>query len=161
MAAPAQLTNKQKQRYGNLFAFLRKRKSSSDDVLAQECHDLVFENTNCLTCANCCKTYPPLLKEKDIMRIANHLKITAAQFVAQYAVIDEDGDWVMHTVPCPFLLQDNACSIYAVRPGACKAYPHTNQKKLYQIADITLKNAEICPAVAPILDAMMAKLPIQ
>ena len=158
MHAPAKLTNQQKQRFGKLFALLRRRKSSADDVLAEEMHEQVFASTNCLTCANCCKTHPPLLKERDIKVIAKHLHLTQAQFIAQYAMLDEDGDWVMYTVPCPFLLADNACSIYEVRPNACRAYPHTNHKKLYQIADITLKNAEICPAVAPILDAIMATL---
>ena len=158
MQTPAKLTHQQKQRYGKLFALLRRRKSSADDVLAQECHDEVFEHTNCLDCANCCKTHPPLLKEKDMQRIATHLGISQAKFVSEYAMMDEDGDWVMYTVPCPFLLPDNACSIYSVRPQACREYPHTNHKKLYQIADITMKNAEICPAVSPILDAIYAKI---
>lgn len=161
MQAPAKLTSQQKNRYGKLFALLRRRKSSADDVLAETVHEEVFANTQCLDCANCCKTHPPLLKEKDITRIASHLKIPQSQFIATYAILDEDNDWVMHTVPCPFLLPDNACSIYSARPQACREYPHTNRKKLYQIASITLKNAEICPAVAPILDAMIAKLPMK
>lgn len=158
MQAPAKLTNQQKQRFGKLFALLRKRKSSADDVLAEEMHRQVFAHTACLDCANCCKTHPPLLKERDIRTIAGFLKISQAAFIAQYAILDEDGDWVMHTVPCPFLQPDNACSIYESRPQACREYPHTDRKKLYQIADLTLVNAEICPAVAPILNEIMSKL---
>ena len=97
MQAPAKLTNQQKQRFGKLFALLRRRKSSADDVLAEEMHEQVFASTNCLTCANCCKTHPPLLKERDIKVIAKHLHLTQAQFIAQYAMLDEDGDWVMYT----------------------------------------------------------------
>lgn len=159
MQIPGKLTTQQKQRYGKLFALLRRRKSSADDVLSENIHNEVFESTQCLNCGNCCKTHPPLLKAKDIERLAKHLQVSQAHFMANYAVLDEDGDWVMHTVPCPFLANDNVCRVYTSRPQACREYPHTNRKKLYQIADITLKNAEICPAVAPILDAIMAKLP--
>jgi len=81
-----------------------------------------------------------------------------AVFVSKYLLLDEDGDWVFQTTPCPFLLHDNKCSIYEFRPQACKEYPHTNRKKQYQIETITIKNAEICPAVKTILDRVSDKL---
>ncbi len=158
MQIPGSLSKKRKERYQQLFALLRKRKNSEDDLRTAAVHEEVFAVTDCLSCANCCKTYPPLLQSKDITRIAAHLGTRESEFVSKYLVIDEDGDWVFHTVPCPFLQADNACSIYAVRPLACREYPHTGRKKLYQIADLTLKNAEICPAVTEILDAIDKKI---
>jgi len=137
---------------------MRKRRSSADDQTLSALHDEVFSQTNCLQCANCCKSYPPLLKAPDIRRIAKHTGLSEAEFMSRYLVLDEDDDWVMHSTPCPFLQADNLCAIYAVRPAACREYPHTNRKKLYQIKDITMQNAEICPAVAPILERMAQNL---
>ena len=72
----------------------------------------------------------------------------------KYVVKDEDGDYVFKQTPCVFLGADNFCSIYEARPNACREYPHTNRKKMHQILDLTIKNAEICPAVVRILDNM-------
>lgn len=80
------------------------------------------------------------------------------QFMSDYLLIDEDDDWVFHTQPCPFLGNDNRCSIYEVRPKACSEYPHTNRKKIYQLEQITLKNTEVCPAVSQILDTIIKQI---
>lgn len=155
---PAQLHVSQKLKFKKLFALLKKQKSSEHDKLFSETHENVFTNTNCLDCAHCCKTHSPLFTEKDILRIAKHLNMKPAHFISEYLLLDEDGDWIFHTTPCPFLLADNACSIYDHRPQACREYPHTNRKKMYQLETITLKNAEICPAVQEILQSITKKL---
>lgn len=158
MQIPGKLTAKQKTQYRKLFATLRKRKSAIDDTLISEVHDTVFSGISCLDCANCCKTHAPIILQKDLERISKHLQIKQNEFVSKYLLLDEDGDWIFYTVPCPFLLSDNKCSIYEVRPKACSEYPHTNRKKIYQIAELTLLNAEICPAVIPILDSISKKI---
>ncbi|MEZ5067203.1 MAG: YkgJ family cysteine cluster protein [Bacteroidia bacterium] len=38
---------------------------------------------------------------------------------------------VLKKSPCPFLLDDNHCSIYSIRPQACREYPHTIRKNIY------------------------------
>ena len=158
MQIPGKLPAATKTLYRKLFAKLRKRRSAQDDALINEVHDLVFSNINCLECANCCKTHSPIILQKDIERISKHLNIKQNEFVSKYLLFDEDGDWVFHTVPCPFLQTDNKCSIYEVRPKACQEYPHTNRKKIYQIAELTLVNAEICPAVLPILNSISKQI---
>lgn len=158
MDLPGKLTKSRKTAYSKLFENLRLRRRSSDDQLLEDIHEETFKKTNCLDCANCCKTHSPLFLQKDIERISSHLRITQSAFTSTYLMLDEDGDWVFHSSPCPFLAKDNACTIYAVRPKACREYPHTNRKKIYQIADITMKNAEICPAVVSILDEMTLKI---
>lgn len=158
MQIPGKLPAATKTLYRKLFAKLRKRRSAQDDALINEVHDLVFSNINCLECANCCKTHSPIILQKDIERISKHLNIKQNEFVSKYLLFDEDGDWVFHTVPCPFLQTDNKCSIYEVRPKACQEYPHTNRKKIYQIAELTLVNAEICPAVMPILNSVSKQI---
>lgn len=158
MQIPGKLSSEQKKQYRKLFATLRKRKSAHDDTLISEVHDTVFSGINCLDCANCCKTHSPIILQKDMERISKHLRIKQTEFVGKYLLLDEDGDWVFYTVPCPFLQADNKCSIYDVRPKACSEYPHTNRKKIYQIAELTLVNAEICPAVAPILNSISKQI---
>ncbi|HPX75022.1 MAG TPA: YkgJ family cysteine cluster protein [Bacteroidales bacterium] len=113
-----------------------------------------FEKINCLECANCCKNLGPLLTDSDITRLSKHLKIKPSEFVEQYLRIDEDNDYVFKTMPCPFLQDDNYCSVYEFRPKACKGYPHTDRKNILGILDICIKNTEICPAVANIFNKL-------
>lgn len=143
------------------FDKLKKRTPKNLDLVMQELHDAEFENTDCLTCANCCKTTSPIFTEKDIQRIAKHFKIKEFDFISQYLVRDKDDFYVLKTAPCTFLdLNDNTCSIYDVRPKACKEYPHTNRRKFIQIANLTLKNTEICPATFNIVEALKRKMPV-
>lgn len=125
---------------------LKKKPPKKLDILAEAAHEKVFEEIDCLTCANCCKTTGPLFTEKDIERISRHLKIKPAVFEVKYLQIDEDQDKVLQNLPCWFLDADNKCSIYEVRPKACREYPHTDRKKVYQINNIMLTNTVICPA---------------
>lgn len=46
-----------------------------------------------------------------------------------YLRVDEDNDKVFKSMPCPFLGEDNLCSIYDIRPKACREFPHTDRKK--------------------------------
>ncbi|MDA1149074.1 MAG: YkgJ family cysteine cluster protein [Bacteroidetes bacterium] len=138
---------------------LAKHPAKDLDYKVQEIHDQVFDKVDCLSCANCCKTTGPLLTSADISRIAKHLKLKEAQFVDDYLRKDEDNDYVLQTLPCPFLGTDNYCSIYSVRPKACREYPHTDRKKFYQIRAITLKNTSICPAAYAVVEQMMARIP--
>jgi hypothetical protein len=120
----------------------------------QDLHETAFSKIDCLACANCCKTTGPLFTDKDIVRISKHLRLKPQQFIETYLFIDEDNDYVLQQLPCPFLGQDNYCSIYDVRPKACSEFPHTNRKKFHQITTITLKNVSICPAAFQVVEAM-------
>lgn len=142
------------------FAKLKKKKPKELDLLMQELHKKEFDKTNCLLCANCCKTSSPIFTDKDITRIAKHLKMKEHHFVNQYLERDTDDFMVLKSVPCTFLNIDNTCFIYDVRPKACKEYPHTNRKKFIQLTGLTLKNTEICPAVFNIVEDLKKKLPI-
>jgi Fe-S-cluster containining protein len=123
-------------------------------------HDAEFKKTDCIKCANCCKTTGPLFTLADIERISKHLRQKPQLFIEQYLRIDEDKDYVLQNVPCTFLDTDNACFIYDVRPKACREFPHTDRKKFQQITDLTLKNIVICPAVFNIVEEMKKKLPL-
>lgn len=136
------------------FTRLKKKTPKDLDVTMQALHDEVFKRTDCLSCANCCKTTGPLFTNKDIERIAKHFKLKPQQFIETYLRIDEDNDYVLQSVPCTFLGSDNYCSIYEVRPKACQEFPHTDRKKFQQISQLTLKNVAICPAAFEIVEKM-------
>ena len=152
LAKDKQLENKK------FFDKLKKKTPKNLDYVMQELHEAEFKRTDCLQCANCCKTTGPLFTSADIERIAKHLKQKPQQFIDQYLRIDEDNDYVLQLVPCTFLGADNACFIYDVRPKACREFPHTDRKKFQQIADLTKKNVEICPAAYNIVEAMKKKI---
>ena len=142
------------------FAKLKKKTPKRLDLLVQDLHEQEFKKTDCLTCANCCKTSSPIFTDKDISRISKHLRMKEHQFIAQYLERDDDDFMVLQSVPCTFLDTDNTCFIYDVRPKACSEYPHTNRKKFIQLTNLTLKNAEICPAVFNIVEDLKKKLPL-
>ena len=117
-------------------------------------HEKVFEEIDCLTCANCCKTTSPIFYQNDIERIAKFLRMKPGDFVEKYLRVDEDRDNVLKSSPCPFLDSENYCSIYEARPKACREYPHTNRKKMVQIMDLTYKNTLVCPAVLEMVERL-------
>lgn len=140
------------------FTKLRKKPPKQLDYLMQELHDAEFERTDCLECANCCKTTGPLFTNADVERIAKHLRLKPQQFISEYLRLDEDNDYVLQQVPCAFLSADNYCSIYDVRPKACREFPHTDRKKFQQISNLTLKNVAICPAAFNIVEEMKRRI---
>lgn len=157
-----QLPTKAKEKHGanrRFFSKLKKRPPKHLDYLMQELHDDEFQRTDCLTCANCCKTTGPLFTTNDIERISKHFRMKPQRFIEQFLRIDEENDHVLQEVPCTFLDIDNHCSIYGVRPKACSEFPHTNRKKFHQIGNLTLKNVAICPAAFNIVETMKKKLP--
>ena len=87
--------------------------------------------------------------------MASNFRIKPAKFFDQYLRIDGDGDQVLQSSPCPFLLEDNKCMAYDARPKACREFPHTNRKRMHQILDVTAKNTRLCPAVADVVGKMM------
>lgn len=141
------------------FTKLKKKPPKHLDQLMSELHEDEFERTDCLTCANCCKTTGPLFTDKDVRRIAKHLRIKEQKFIETYLRVDDENDMVLQKVPCSFLGADNYCSIYDIRPKACREFPHTNRKKFQQISNLTLKNVAVCPAAFNIVEEMKKRLP--
>jgi hypothetical protein len=133
---------------------LKKKDSRKVDEAFHNLHEEVFEEIDCLTCANCCKTTSPIFYQTDIERAAKYLRMKPGDFVQQYLRIDEDKDYVLKSSPCAFLGEDNYCSIYESRPKACREYPHTDRKKMVQIMELTHKNTLVCPAVFEMVERL-------
>ena len=140
------LAKQHKKAHRKFLGQLAKKPPKNLDKLALKIHNQVFEKIDCTKCAYCCKTLGPLFTEADIERIAKHLHMKLGDFEDKYLRVDEDGDKVFQSMPCPFLGSDNLCSIYEIRPKACREFPHTDRKKVYQINHLTIQNEEYCPA---------------
>ena len=94
------------------------QRASKNTVLRQlpDYHEEAFSKVDCLQCANCCKNFSPRFKTPDIKRLSKLLRMRESDFIETYLKVDEDGDYVANTSPCPFLGADNYCSIYEDRP---------------------------------------------
>lgn len=146
-----------KKEHQQLANKLKRKKPKNLDAEVHALHDEVFDELDCLDCGNCCKTTSPGMHERDISRLAKHLKTKPSQLIEEYMEMDEDGEYVFRSAPCPFLGLDNYCSVYEARPLACREYPHTNRKRFYQVLDLSIKNTEICPAVVKIFEGLKVK----
>lgn len=140
--------------------FFRKNKKQlvEADRLVHQLHDEIFEEIDCLQCGNCCKTLGPGIYDRDVERLAKVLRIKPSQVVEQYLEQDNDGSYVFKSMPCPFLMSDNYCSVYEHRPKACREYPHTDRKKFYQLISLTIKNTYTCPAAFELLERLKQRL---
>lgn len=137
--------------------YLKKNKKRLDkmDTIVHELHNRFSSEIDCLQCANCCRSLGPAIYDKDIERMAKALRMKPSDVVANYLRIDEDGDYVFQSMPCPFLMPDNYCSIYENRPKACREYPHTDRKKFSQIYKLTVKNTQTCPIAYEVLKELV------
>ncbi|MFW5759133.1 MAG: YkgJ family cysteine cluster protein [Bacteroidota bacterium] len=143
-----------KKEFKHIVKKIRNLKSKQIDILFHSFHDDAFSKINCLECANCCRGLGPRITLSDIKRLAAFLKIKEADFMQKYITSDEDDDYVFQQIPCPFLMEDNYCSVYPARPKACRQYPHTNQKNIKSILPVCLENTQICPAVYHIFNLL-------
>jgi len=137
---------------------LQKKPPKNLDVKMKELHNDTFNEIDCLTCGNCCKTTVPIITDKDSERIAKHLKMKVYDFETKYVAIEEDNFKSFKHTPCEFLAEDNYCLIYDVRPKACAEYPHTNRNHFHKISRITLENTVVCPATSVIVEKLKAHL---
>ena len=80
------------------------------------------------------------------------------EFIETYLRLDEEGDYVAKSAPCPFLGSDNYCSIYEVRPSDCERFPYTDEDVILKRPQLTLKNSSFCPAVYFVLEKLMESL---
>jgi len=141
------------------FQFLTSLKFKSAnrvDKAAAELHQEAFEKIDCTKCANCCKTAKPTLFQDDIDRISQHLGISIEEMERDYLIPEENevDTWEMNATPCPFLSQENLCTIYEVRPFACKDYPNTQKANFTSRRFMHTANTSICPASYYIVERM-------
>ena len=129
------------------------------DAMAVQADGVIWAETDCLACANCCKTMTPTFTDKDVKRISAHLSMTEEAFRKKWLKKDRQGDWVNTQQPCQFLnLKDNKCSIYEVRPKDCSGFPHHTRRRMVDYIHVFKQNIEYCPATYRMVQKMMEKV---
>jgi Fe-S-cluster containining protein len=137
--------------------FLQKADKNKTLRSLPEFHEEAFSKIDCLQCANCCRNYSPRFKTPDIKRISKHLKMRESEFIDKYLKVDEDGDFVAKSAPCPFLGSDNFCSIYDQRPSDCHRFPYTDEDVFIKRQNLTLKNSSFCPITYYVLEKFLSE----
>lgn len=139
---------------------VEKKPPKNLDEMAVEINAEVWQEVDCLSCANCCKKMTPTFTTKDIKRIAAHLGMKPQAFKEQWLYYDKkDGDWMNRKQPCQFLdLTTNMCSIYEVRPDDCAGFPHLTKKKMVDYIHVHQQNVDYCPATYKMVEKMMERM---
>ncbi len=129
------------------------------DKLAEKIEKEVWQEVDCLSCANCCKSMTPTFTKKDIVRISAHFDQTPEEFKSKWLYLDNNGDWMNTRNPCQFLdKKTNMCSIYAIRPADCAGFPHLAKKKMVEYIHVHKQNVEYCPATYKMVEKMKEML---
>lgn len=149
-----------KKRMKSFLTKVEKNTPAGLDKLAVELNKEVWEEIDCLTCANCCKQMTPTYTKKDISRIANHLGMTPKGFKEKWLVYDKkDKDWMNVSRPCQFLdTKTNMCSIYEVRPSDCAGFPHLTRARMKNYMHVHKQNLEYCPATHKLVEKMQERI---
>lgn len=154
-----QLVKRNKKRVRSFLGRLEKKVPKNLHLITLEANELAWAATDCLDCANCCKTMSPTYTQKDISRISAHLGMTRRAFREKWLYQDNTGDWINKKQPCQFLdLKTNLCGIYAVRPRDCAGFPHHSTKKIAEYGHMYKQNIEYCPATYRLVEQMQAGL---
>lgn len=150
---------KSKDRQKDYKRFLQR--VNKNDVIRhqQDIHEEAVQKIDCLGCANCCKNYSPRFKTPDIKRISKRLRMKEGEFIETYLRLDEEGDYVTKSAPCPFLGSDNACAVYEDRPSDCARFPYTDEDVIVRRQPLTLKNSTFCPITYYVIEKLMQRIP--
>ncbi|HEU4574403.1 MAG TPA: YkgJ family cysteine cluster protein [Chitinophagaceae bacterium] len=139
---------------------LEKKPPRGLDKMTAAVEKEVWDEVDCLTCANCCKTMTPTYTPADIRRIAAHFKMTPEQFRGKWLYKERSsGDWMNKSTPCQFLnLKDNKCSIYSIRPVDCAGFPHLPKRRMVDYMHIHKQNVEYCPATYKMVEKIKQRV---
>jgi Fe-S-cluster containining protein len=133
-----------------------KTRDHSDRILRRLAEE-IEEQIDCTACANCCRVATAVLHERDVERLARHLRLSRADFLARYTAQSEEEGIILRRTDaagCVFLA-GNDCTVYEARPDACRRFPHLLRgegsiaSRMWQFID----RACYCPIVYNSLEA--------
>jgi uncharacterized protein len=154
------LMKSSRRRFRYFLTRLETVKPKGLNKIAAEADKEVWAETDCLACANCCKTMTPTFTSKDIKRIAAHFNQTPDEFKEKWLYKERStGDWMNKKQPCQFLdLKTNMCNIYEIRPADCAGFPHHHKKPFTEWVHVYKQNVEYCPATYKLVEKMMERV---
>lgn len=149
-----------KKSYRSFITRLENNEPQKADAVSDITDKEVWQEIDCLSCANCCKKMTPTFTAHDIKRAATFLHISPKTFKEKWLFREpKDKDWVNKTQPCQFLdLTTNMCSIYPARPADCAGFPHLNKKPFKDFGYIHKQNIEYCPATLKFVELLKEKI---
>ena len=148
-----------KKRMKRFLTRLEKKPPRGLDKLIMEADKSIWGKTDCLHCANCCKTMSPTYTRQDVQRISGYLGMTEKAFREKWLFKDKMGDWMNTSQPCQFLNEEtNMCNIYDVRPRDCAGFPHHTKKKMVDYIHVYKQNIEHCPATYRVVEMLRERM---
>jgi Fe-S-cluster containining protein len=127
------------------------------DTYAQQLDQEVWQETDCMACANCCRTMSPTYTAADIKRLATHFRMSVPTFKDRWLYKNAQGAWMNRSQPCPFLdLQTNQCTVYAFRPADCAGFPHLTKPGMADYLHVHKQNISFCPATFKLVEKLMS-----
>jgi Fe-S-cluster containining protein len=149
------LVSRNKKRLRTFITRLEKKAPARLHLVTLEANELAWAKTDCLDCANCCKSMSPTYTRKDIARISKFLGMTPGAFREKWLYKDRSGDWMNKKQPCQFLdRKTNLCGIYEVRPRDCAGFPWHSTKNIKEYGHMYKQNVEFCPATYRLIETM-------
>ena len=152
----------EKKREENLrFRRFMKSHDHSDRILRRIAQE-IEEQIDCTQCGNCCRVATARVTDRDAGRLAGFLRISPAQFLAEYTAADPEEGRILRRseeTGCVFL-EGTTCTVYQARPDACQRFPHLVRgagsiaSRMWQFVD----RATYCPIVYNSLEAFKEKL---
>jgi Fe-S-cluster containining protein len=128
------------------------------DAIVREATDEIWKQIDCTTCANCCRSLQVVVDNKDIHRLARYFNMTPSRFTQKYIKRDEGGTKFIASQPCPFLGEDNRCTVYEDRPQACRDFPYLHTPGFRQRTFMMIDNTALCPIVFNVWAALKKRL---
>lgn len=141
--------------------FLKTRLNLSNadlDNTVRKTTEEVWQQIDCTTCANCCRTLQIEVDNQDIKRLALHFGLSSQQFSQKHVRIAEDGAKHFGSSPCPFLGEDNRCTVYEERPQACRDFPYLHTDSFRQRTLMMISNTATCPIVFNVWQTLKTRL---
>jgi uncharacterized protein len=136
----------------------------SDRILRRIAEGIEAE-IDCLACANCCRVATAKVTDRDVERLAKHLRLKVARVMSDFVLESEEEGFVLRRdakTGCVFL-SGNECTVYDARPDSCQRFPHVVRgtgsivSRMWELTD----RACYCPIVYNSLEAFKEELDFQ
>ncbi len=132
--------------FDRLFDWLSKQDATWVDEKIQSIHREVAKLIDCRECGNCCQSLIVALPSPDIRRLADGLNLSTQDFKRKHLDLDDDGDMVMRSRPCPFQ-KNKLCTVYEDRPSTCRNFPHLDRNGIRHRLNKTKSHLRFCPII--------------
>lgn len=135
-----------------LFDRFKTNKPKGLDKAFKQANKEVFAKIDCLDCSNCCRVAKPVFNLKDARMLATHFEMTTDDFIKKYLKPDPIYEFFTKKDVCPFIGQDNKCSVYEYRPSGCRTYPPAKLRLSPEQLEVIHASIGICPAVSQMVE---------